>query len=95
MTRSNLSFLTFLEQVVARCAKAGTPLSFCGEDAGRPIEALCLAALGFRVLSMRPASIGPVKHLLRRVDLTEVRQVIEGARAAATSFRRARRSRTG
>jgi signal transduction protein with GAF and PtsI domain len=38
-----------------------TPLSFCGEDAGRPVEAMCFAAMGLRTLSMRPASIGPVK----------------------------------
>ncbi|MBL9064171.1 phosphoenolpyruvate--protein phosphotransferase [Tabrizicola sp.] len=77
----NLTFLAFLEQVVARCAEAGTTLSFCGEDAGRPIEALALAAIGFRTLSMRPASVGPVKALLRKIDLTEARTVIDKARA--------------
>jgi len=76
----NVSFLTFIEQIVARCAETDTPLSFCGEDAGRPIEALCFAAMGLRTLSMRPASIGPVKSLLRRVDLREVRSVIHEAR---------------
>jgi len=78
----NSSFLSFLEQVVGRCAETGTSLSFCGEDAGRPVEALCLAAMGLRNLSMRPASIGPVKHLIRRVDLQALRQVIDDARAA-------------
>jgi phosphotransferase system enzyme I (PtsP) len=73
------SFLSFLQSVVDRAGT--TPLSFCGEDAGRPIEALCLAAIGFRTLSMRPASIGPVKHLIRRVNLTEARAVIDAARA--------------
>ncbi|UWR27327.1 phosphoenolpyruvate--protein phosphotransferase [Sulfitobacter sp. S223] len=77
----NVSFLTFLEGIVKRCAATGTPLSFCGEDAGRPVEALCFAAIGMRTLSMRPASIGPVKSLLRRCDLGEVREVIEQARA--------------
>jgi len=75
----NVSFLHFLRHIVARCAETGTPLSFCGEDAGRPVEALAFAALGIRALSMRPASIGPVKALLRRVDLSEVRGVIEAA----------------
>ena len=75
----NVSFLHFLRHIVARCEETGTSLSFCGEDAGRPVEALAFAALGIRALSMRPASIGPVKALLRRVDLTEVRGVIEGA----------------
>jgi len=77
----NLSFLAFLEQIVARCAETDTPLSFCGEDAGRPVEALALAAIGFRTLSMRPASVGPVKALLRRANLDQARAVIDQARA--------------
>jgi phosphotransferase system enzyme I (PtsP) len=76
----SLSFLAFLEQIVERCHEHGTPLSFCGEDAGRPLEALGLAAIGFRALSMRPASIGPVKSLLRSVDLSCARGAIDAAR---------------
>ncbi len=76
----NVSFLRFLEWIVERCADNGTPLSFCGEDAGRPVEAACMAAMGLRSLSMRPASIGPVKSILRRTDLTELRTVIHDAR---------------
>ncbi|MCZ4353011.1 phosphoenolpyruvate--protein phosphotransferase [Roseovarius aestuarii] len=75
----NVSFLTFLQSIVERCLATGTPLSFCGEDAGRPIEAACLAAIGLRNLSMRPASIGPVKSILRRTDLNELRAVIDAA----------------
>lgn len=76
----NVSFLTFLERIVERCVETDTALSFCGEDAGRPVEALCFAAIGFRSLSMRPASIGPVKSLLRRCNLDDVREVIIAAR---------------
>ena len=36
-----------------------------------------LAAIGLRSLSMRPASVGPVKSLLMRYSLKEVRDVIE------------------
>ena len=78
----NVSFLTFIEGIVRRCQETETPLSFCGEDAGRPVEALCLCAMGIRTLSMRPASIGPVKHLLRRSNLAEVREVIDAARGS-------------
>ena len=78
----NVSFLTFIEQIVRRCDETNTPVSFCGEDAGRPIEAMCFAAMGLRSLSMRPASVGPVKHLIRRVDLGEARQVIDRARGS-------------
>ena len=77
----NVSFLTFLENIVKRCEATDTPLSFCGEDAGRPVEAVCLAAIGLRNLSMRAASIGPVKHLLLRTDLTAVKAVIDAGRA--------------
>ena len=78
----NVSFLTFLELISSRCREVGTSLSFCGEDAGRPVEALCFAAMGLRELSMRPASIGPVKHLLRRIDLVEAKSAIDEARAS-------------
>ncbi len=76
----NVSFLTFIEQIAARCKALNTPVSFCGEDAGRPVEALAFAAMGLRSLSMRPASVGPVKHLLRSIDLSEARKVIDAAR---------------
>lgn len=78
----NTSFLSLLEQVLQRCNDAHVPVSFCGEDAGRPIEAITFAALGFRSLSMRPASIGPVKHLIRRVDLDALKLAMDDARAA-------------
>ncbi|WP_372571326.1 phosphoenolpyruvate--protein phosphotransferase [Ruegeria jejuensis] len=76
----NASFLSLIERIVERCAISGTSLSFCGEDAGRPVEAVCLAAMGIRTLSMRPASIGPVKSLLLRTNLDDLRKVILDAR---------------
>ncbi|MFO7759460.1 MAG: phosphoenolpyruvate--protein phosphotransferase [Roseovarius sp.] len=85
----NVSYLNFLEGIVYRCATLDTPLSFCGEDAGRPIEAACLAAIGFRTLSMRPASIGPVKSLLRGIDLGELRDIIHSERARGSQSVRA------
>ncbi|MEM9010172.1 MAG: phosphoenolpyruvate--protein phosphotransferase [Pseudomonadota bacterium] len=85
----NVSFLTFVEQIAARCDALATPVSFCGEDAGRPVEALCFVAMGIRSLSMRPASIGPVKRLLRSVDLAEARRVIDRARRSGAQSVRA------
>ena len=76
----NTSFLNILQMIVHRCEETGTPVSFCGEDAGRPVEAVCLAAIGLRALSMRPASIGPVKSLFRRIDLGELTRVVDDAR---------------
>jgi len=77
----HVSYLSFLAQIVARCHAHGTRLSFCGEAAGRPPEALALAALGFRELSMRAASIGPVKQTLIGADLRAVRAEIDAAGA--------------
>lgn len=84
----NVSFLGLIRRIVERCAETGTHLSFCGEDAGRPVEAMCFAAIGIDNLSMRPASIGPVKHLIRRVNLQDVKDVIdEASQSGAQSVR--------
>ncbi len=72
----NVSFLTFLQVIVDRCYETETALSFCGEDAGRPVDALALAGIGIGALSMRPASVGPVKSLIRRANLNEVSELI-------------------
>jgi len=45
--------------------------------------------MGLRALSMRPASIGPVKSLIRRVNLDEARSVIDTARASGAQSVRA------
>ncbi|MEM9062231.1 MAG: phosphoenolpyruvate--protein phosphotransferase [Pseudomonadota bacterium] len=84
----NVSFLKLLSQIVERCSAVGTSLSFCGEAASRPLEAIALSALGFTELSMRSASIGPVKQALRGVDLLQVRQVMDRSMdAGSTSVR--------
>lgn len=88
----NATFLSFLEQIVARCRDNGTDLSFCGEAAGRPVEALALAAIGFSDLSMRSASIGPVKLALRTANLAEIREVIAASRNAGETSCRGRLS---
>ena len=77
----NAAYLRFLQGVLARCADAGAPVSFCGEAAGRPLEALALAALGFRAVSTRPSAVGPVKRLLRAIDLGEAARVLSDAMA--------------
>ena len=84
----SFAFLRLLRLVIARCARAGTPVSFCGEAAGRPLEAAALVAIGFRELSMRPASIGPVKRLLRGIALGELCAVLEAAEAEGAASAR-------
>ena len=81
-------FLNLIQMIVDRCTAEGVPVSFCGEDAGRPAEAAVFAALGLRQLSMRPASIGPVKSLIRRIDLSALRQVLDEERARGATILR-------
>ena len=77
----NFSYLNFLETIIKRAKLFKTPLNFCGEDAGKPVEAIALIALGLRSLSMRPSSIGRVKSLIRSISIQEARSVMEEARA--------------
>jgi phosphotransferase system enzyme I (PtsP) len=48
------------------------PLSLCGEMAGRPLEAMALIGLGYRSISMAPASVGPVKSMVLTLDAGEL-----------------------
>jgi phosphotransferase system, enzyme I, PtsP len=61
-------FLRALRDIQAACASSGTPVSVCGEIAGRPLEAFTLVAMGFDRLSMPPAGVGPVKRMILSCD---------------------------
>ncbi len=61
--------LRALKRIVDKAQANHTPLSLCGEMGSQPIEALALLAIGFRSLSMSPASIGPVKAMILATDL--------------------------
>jgi phosphotransferase system enzyme I (PtsP) len=60
--------LRALKAIQTACADSGTPVSICGEMAGRPLEAFALMALGFDRLSMPPAGVGPVKQMVLSCD---------------------------
>jgi phosphotransferase system, enzyme I, PtsP len=63
------SVLRVLGQIAAGCAAHNLPVTVCGEMAGDPIEAMALVGLGYRALSMAPSSIGPVKAMIRSLDV--------------------------
>lgn len=63
------SALRFLKGVSEDCESYGIRMSACGEATGTPLSALCFVALGFTALSMSAASIGPVKRMIRSLDL--------------------------
>jgi phosphotransferase system enzyme I (PtsP) len=62
-------FLRVLRHIVAKADASGTPVSLCGELAGKPVSAMALAGIGFRSISMAPSSVGPVKQMLRSLDV--------------------------
>ncbi|MER8695695.1 phosphoenolpyruvate--protein phosphotransferase [Mesorhizobium opportunistum] len=66
-------FLRVLKQIADAGARNHTPVTLCGELAGKPISAMALIGLGFRSISMSPASIGPVKAMLTELPLEELK----------------------
>jgi phosphotransferase system enzyme I (PtsP) len=73
----NPAALTLIRQIVRSAAESGGDLSLCGEMAGRPLDAMALIGLGLRTLSMHPANIGPVKMMIRSLNLSEVSLFVE------------------
>ncbi len=69
--------LRALRSIRQACADTGTPVSVCGEIAGRPLEALVLIGLGFDRLSMPPNGIGPVKRMVLSCDRVAVARALE------------------
>ena len=69
--------LNFLKSIVEQCEASKTPISICGEMAGRPLDAMALIGIGFRILSMAPSSIGPVKTMLRSLSVHDLGLYLE------------------
>ena len=68
--------LRLLHFVVEKLRPPGVELSVCGEMAGHPVDALALLAIGVRTLSMSPGSIGPVKAMIRSLDLKQAARLV-------------------
>ncbi len=70
----SVPFLRVLKQIVDAGRAAGTPVTLCGELAGRPISAMALIGLGFRSISMSAAAIGPVKAMLAELPVGKLQE---------------------
>lgn len=68
--------LRVMRQLVEATEKHNVPLTLCGEMAGRPLEAMVLIALGFRSLSMAPASVGPIKEMILSLDAEDAAEEV-------------------
>jgi phosphotransferase system enzyme I (PtsP) len=66
------SSLKALRLIAQAGNRAGIPVTLCGELASLPLEAMVLVGLGYRSLSMSPASIGPVKAMLLGLNASAI-----------------------
>jgi phosphotransferase system enzyme I (PtsP) len=73
----SVPFLRILRQIAQAGAKHQTPVTLCGELAGKPISAMALIGVGFRSISMSPASIGPVKAMLAELPVGLLTDFVE------------------
>ena len=69
--------LRALRSIVKAAERRRVPLTLCGELAGNPLTAMALTGIGFRSISMAPASIGPVKSMILSLDAGRVTALIE------------------
>jgi phosphotransferase system enzyme I (PtsP) len=72
------AILRFIRRVVVQTEPYGIDLTICGEMGGRQLEALALLGVGMRRLSITPAAVGPIKQLVRQVDLPQIEAAMAG-----------------
>ncbi len=68
--------LRALKTIADKAEASGKPVTLCGELASKPIGALALIGLGYRLLSLTPSSIGPVKALVLDLDARKVESLL-------------------
>ncbi|MDA7788085.1 phosphoenolpyruvate--protein phosphotransferase, partial [Sphingomonadaceae bacterium] len=71
------AILRFLSRISKASIGGEIDLGVCGEMGGLKLEALALLGLGYRRLSITPVSVGPIKELVRKVDLKEITEVMD------------------
>ena len=70
------AIMRFLKRVQQAVVGHDVDVTVCGEMGGRRLEALALLGIGIRRLSITPAGVGPIKELIRKVDLDEITQAM-------------------
>jgi phosphotransferase system enzyme I (PtsP) len=69
--------LAFLRHIVTTIGRHSKPLTVCGEMGGKTVEAMALIGLGLRRLSVSPASVGPIKMMIRSLRLGDLQSYLQ------------------
>jgi phosphotransferase system enzyme I (PtsP) len=68
--------LRVLNNIASECEHYELPFSLCGELGGDPEGAILLIAMGYRRLSMNLSSLNKVKWVLRRLNVSDMEQLL-------------------
>jgi len=72
------SIMRFMRRIAMGTVGSGVDLGICGEMGGRRLEALALLGVGYTRFSITPAAVGPIKELVRKIDLAEISDAMAG-----------------
>jgi phosphotransferase system enzyme I (PtsP) len=63
--------------LVTQAAAAGVEVSFCGDMARKPLEAMALLGCGVRTLSAPPSAMGPLKAMVRALNVESLEALVQ------------------
>ncbi|MEO1397423.1 MAG: putative PEP-binding protein, partial [Pseudomonadota bacterium] len=69
-------FLRALREIARAAGRNKTAFQLCGELAGEPLSALALLGIGYRAISMPALSVGPIKEMVRSIDMVSVTHMV-------------------
>ena len=69
--------LRVVRQIIQEAEKHNVEVSFCGEMARRPLDAMALIAVGARSLSVSASALGPLKAMIRSMEVSQVTEYMQ------------------
>jgi phosphotransferase system enzyme I (PtsI) len=76
--------LRLIRTVIETAHKAGIQVGMCGQMAGDPASVVLLAGLEIDELSMSPFSIPEIKMLIRNIEFSEAKKIIDAVMTLET-----------
>lgn len=73
----NPAVIRAIKSIVATANEYKVTVGFCGDMATRPLDAMALIGCGVQSLSMPPAAIGPVKTMVRSLNVRDLTHYLD------------------